>query len=119
MDSRRVTFRTHGKTVFATIDDCETDALQVFTEKYVAHFTSSLALIPSMYDERFIMPTSFTAKAQCSIDDKFDYEAGKKIALDRLTKKYHRSLNRHLANILCTMDNALMMLNKDLEGKNF
>lgn len=66
-------------------------------------------------DERFYMPCKFTGIAKCSVDDEFDEEVGKRIARQRATELYQRSLWKHIRNIYDSLTVAMI----EMEGKLF
>ena len=113
MNNNRVIFKVipEHRIVKAEINDCEFDAISEFNRKFLAHSTSSLAL-STFYcrDEKFLMPNTFSVVVRCHPVDKFDEEKGKRLALDRLADKYTKSLNKHLDNILISLDKSLERL---------
>lgn len=113
MNNNRVIFKVMPahRIVKAEINDCEFDAIREFNRKFLAHSTSSLTLAPvNSYDEKFIMPNTFSVVVRCHPDDEFDEEVGKRLALNRLADKYTKSLNKHLENILNAIDESLYEL---------
>ena len=113
MNNNRVIFKVipEHRIVKAEINDCEFDAISEFNRKFLAHSTSSLTLAPAnYYDEKFMMPNTYSVVVRCHPDDEFDEEKGKRLALDRLADKYTKSLNKHLDNILISLDKSLERL---------
>ena len=113
MNNNRVIFKVipEHRIVKAEINDCEFDAISEFNRKFLAHSTSSLTLAPATsYDEKFMMPNTYSVVVRCHPDDEFDEEKGKRLALDRLADKYTKSLNKHLDNILISLDKSLERL---------
>lgn len=110
MNNNRVIFKVipEHRIVKAEINDCEFDAISEFNRKFLAHSTSSLTLAPAnIYDEKFMMHNTYSVVVRCHPDDEFDEEKGKRLALDRLADKYTKSLNKHLGNILNSLDKCL------------
>ena len=92
--------------VRAVISGCEFDALLAFNKKFMLPSTTCLALDITFgheSDEKFTMPHQFSAVARCHAEDEWDEEIGKKIALKKLSEKYNKSLDKHLANMFDTM----------------
>lgn len=113
MNNNRVIFKVipEHRIVKAEINDCEFDAISKFNRKFLAHSTSSLTLTPAnCYDEKFMMQNTYSVVVRCHPDDEFDEEKGKRLALDRLADKYTKSLNKHLDNILISLDKSLERL---------
>ena len=113
MNNNRVIFEVipEHRIVKAEINDCEFDAISKFNRKFLAHSTSSLTLTPAnCYDEKFMMQNTYSVVVRCHPDDEFDEEKGKRLALDRLADKYTKSLNKHLDNILISLDKSLERL---------
>lgn len=113
MNNNRVIFKVfpEHRIIKAEIDDCMFDAINEFNRKFLAHSTSSLAL-STFYckGEKFLMPNTYSVVVRCHPDDEFDEEKGKRLALDRLADKYTKSLNKHLDNILISLDKSLERL---------
>lgn len=113
MNNNRVIFKVfpEHRIVKAEINDCMFDAINEFNRKFLAHSTSSLAL-STFYcrGEKFLMPNTYSVVVRCHPDDEFDEEKGKRLALDRLADKYTKSLNKHLDNILISLDKSLERL---------
>lgn len=113
MNNNRVIFKVfpEHRIIKAEINDCMFDAINEFNRKFLAHSTSSLAL-STFYckGEKFLMPNTYSVVVRCHPDDEFDEEKGKRLALDRLADKYTKSLNKHLDNILISLDKSLERL---------
>ena len=113
MNNNRVIFKVfpEHRVIKAEINDCMFDAINEFNRKFLAHSTSSLAL-STFYckGEKFLMPNTYSVVVRCHPDDEFDEEKGKRLALDRLADKYTKSLNKHLDNILISLDKSLERL---------
>ena len=113
MNNNRVIFKVipEHRIVKAEINDCAFDAISEFNRKFLAHSTSSLILATAnYYDEKFMMPNTYSVVVRCHPVDKFDEEKGKRLALSRLADKYTKSLNKHLENILNAIDESLYEL---------
>ena len=117
MNNNRVIFKVfpEHRIIKAEINDCMFDAINEFNRKFLAHSTSSLALSAchrrnQKFNEKFIMPDTFSVVVKCHPVDKFDEEKGKRLALNRLADKYTKSLNKHLENILNAIDESLVEL---------
>lgn len=104
--------------VKCTVDNCRNDAIDNFNRKFLSTATSDLWVL-AYESEKFVMPNKFTAVARCHPEDEFDEEAGKRIAFAKLNKKYHRSVDRHLANIMTALDNTLKTMDKYFEKRTF
>lgn len=113
MNNNKVIFKVfpEHRIIKAEINDCMFDAINEFNRKFLAHSTSSLAL-STFYcrGEKFLMPNTYSVVVRCHPDDEFDEEKGKRLALDRLADKYTKSLNKHLDNILISLDKSLERL---------
>ena len=113
MNNNRVIFKVfpEHRIIKAEINDCMFDAINEFNRKFLAHSTSSLAL-STFYckGEKFLMPNTYSVVVRCHPDDEFDEEKGKRLAIDRLADKYTKSLNKHLDNILISLDKSLERL---------
>ena len=122
MNNNRVIFKVfpEHRIIKAEINDCMFDAINEFNRKFLAHSTSSLAL-STFYckGEKFLMPNTYSVVVRCHPDDEFDEEKGKRLALDRLADKYTKSLNKHLDNILISLDNSLERLAEYLSGYEY
>ena len=113
MNNNRVIFKVfpEHRVIKAEINDCMFDAINEFNRKFLAHSTSSLALSTFFCrGEKFLMPNTYSVVVRCHPDDEFDEEKGKRLALDRLADKYTNSLNKHLDNILISLDKSLERL---------
>lgn len=93
--------------VIATIKDIAYDPMNVFNQKFMAHSTSDIMLLGGYDNQKFMMPHSMKAVARCIPDDEFSVEKGKQIARKKLTEKYNRSLDRHIAHIAKAMKKSL------------
>lgn len=96
--------------VVAQISNIKYDAINEFSDRFVAHATSSFCVTPTWnfkYDQKFVMPNSMKAVARCIPEDEFSVEKGKQIALKKLSEKYNNSLDRHLAHISKAMRKCL------------
>lgn len=102
--------------VIATIRGIAYDPIDVFNTKFMAHSTSDIAIGTTYnYNQKFLMPYSMKAVARCIPDDEFSVEKGKQIALKKLSEKYNRSLDRHLAHIAQAMQKSMDKMNAYLE----
>lgn len=84
--------------VIARIDNCENDAYNVLSKACKGK------LLITEYAVK-IAP-KFTAVAKCHPDDTFDVEEGKKIARERVIKKYNKAMARVLAEFECVLDSC-------------
>ena len=65
--------------------------------------------------EALVINDTFTAKAQCSPDDTFDAEIGKKIAYSRAVAKVNKAKKRTLTNFVAENQKMLQALVRDAE----
>jgi len=102
MNKNKVTYKVFPEQgiVTAEISGCWYDAINIINERFMPNVTSALRIDLNNDNERFFMPKKFKAVAKCHPDDKFDEEVGKRVALNKLTDIYHRSLNTHLVNFM-------------------
>ena len=124
MDNTRVEYKVipEKRIVIANIYGTEHDAIDIFNGKFFANTTSALSIVREYWNHdngRFTMPRSFKAVARCHPEDVFDEEKGKKIALNKLSEKYNRSLDKHLANIMLVLDRTLKTMDHYFEGRTF
>lgn len=103
MDKTKVEYKVHPEhgIVVATINYCRNDAVEYFTKQFLMQATSQL-MMETCYTwdvKKAAMPKSFKAVARCHAEDTFDEETGKRIALSKLTKKYHNALCKRIAYI--------------------
>lgn len=120
MKNERVTYQVFSSGVIkATIKDCRLDAINVLNDKFIAHSTSCLYVGANKFDDRYLMPYSFTAIAKCSPEDEFDVERGKQIALSRLSEKYEKSLNKRLARFMLNLDKSLQKMDEYFKTHTF
>lgn len=107
--------------VVAIIRPYRYDALDEFNKKYMAQSISGIK-IETTWDstsEHFDMPAKLTAVARCHPEDTFDEEQGKRIAYNKLRKKYNASINKRLYKILTCLHKSIKLLDADLEGRDF
>ena len=123
MENSRVEYKVipEQRIVIAKINNIEDDAINFFNKKFLANITSSIHVTNNWYkdDEKFIMPRSLKCVARCHPDDVFDEEVGKRIALKKLSEKYNRCLDKHLAHFLVSFDKTLKIMDKYFEGREF
>lgn len=107
--------------VRAVISDCKFDALFAFNKKFMFPSTTCLTMDIAFgheSDEKFTMPHQFSAVARCHAEDEWDEEIGKKIALKKLSEKYNKSLDKHLANMFDTMISVMDKMSVYLGDRN-
>lgn len=121
MKNARVKFKVfeNDGVVKATISGCELDAINVFNDKFIAHATSCLYVGANKFDDRYLMPRTFTAIAKCAPDDEFDVERGKQIAMSRLSEKYEKALNKRLARYMLNLDKSLQKMDEYFKTHTF
>lgn len=121
MDNTRVEYKVIPEKgiVIAKIGGTYWDAMEAFNRKFLSTSTSSLEINNFGRDEKFCMPYMFKAVARCHPEDIFDEEKGKRIALNKLSEKYNRSLDKHLANIMLALDKTLKNMDHYFEGRTF
>lgn len=124
MDINRVEFQeipSQG-VVIARIRGTRYDAIDLINKKFVAHATSKIIIEPASYggtDNRYLMPNSYKAVARCHPDDTYNFETGKRIALNKLIDTYHSGLDRRYALFLEDMDKVLKKMDVYFEGRTF
>ena len=111
MDKRKVKYfvdEANG-VVVATINNCNYDAVDFINEKFINGVRNCLWFGSCRKNgERYYMQDTYKAIAKCNKDeDTFDAEIGKRLALSRLTDKYHKSLNKRIANFIEDLDTVL------------
>lgn len=111
MDKRKVKYfvdEANG-VVVATINNCNYDAVDFINEKFINGVRNCLWFGSCRKNgERYYMQDTYKAIAKCNKDeDTFDAEIGKRLALSRLTDKYHKSLNKRIANFIEDLDSVL------------
>ena len=111
MDKRKVKYfvdEANG-VVVATINNCSYDAVCFINEKFINGVRNCLWFEATYKNgERYRMQDTYKAVAKCNKDeDTFDAEIGKRLALGRLTDKYHKSLNKRIANFIEDLDKVL------------
>ena len=121
MDNTRVEYKVIPEKgiVIAKIWGTNFDAIDAFNKKFLSTASSSLDLSVFGRNEKFHMPYTFKAVSRCHPEDIFDEEKGKRIALNKLSEKYNRSLDKHLANIMLALDKALKGIDHYFEGRTF
>ena len=121
MDNTRVDYKVMPEQgiVIAKIVGTSFDAMDAFNRKFLSTATSALDLNAYARDEKFHMPYAFKAVARCHPEDTFDENKGKRVALNKLSDKYNRSLDKHLANIMLALDKALKNMDLYFEGRTF
>lgn len=87
----------------AVLENCHHDALCKIDK--IMHNTN-FYFDPSsrMMMERYLMPDTFRVIVTCDPRDEYDFEIGKKIAKERLMKKYYNSLDKRM--VMFTSDLA-------------
>lgn len=111
MDKRKVKYfvdEANG-VVVATINNCSYDAVDFINTKFIDGVRQCLWFGSGYKNgERYYMQDTYKAIAKCNKDeDTFDAEVGKRIALGRLTDKYHNSLNKRIHNFIEDLDKVL------------
>ena len=104
-----------NRVVIATIDDCRWDAIDKINKKFIHQATSKMEI--SSFISDMLMPNRFKAVARCCPEDEWDENVGKRLACERLTKKYEKSLNRRMARFMVDMNKVIDEMSKYLEGK--
>lgn len=70
-----------------------------------------------------LMNKRYTAKATCDDEDEFDVEVGKKIALERVKKKYFAALDRRIINYYNSLKQEVGVIydffHRNSEGENY
>lgn len=124
MNTNNVEYRVYAEKgiVIAMIRPNSNEALEEFNNKYMAQSTSGIELGFNWWNSTFMhfaMPNKLTAVAKCHPEDTFDEELGKRIALNKLRKKYNTSKNKRLYKMLECLHKAVKLLDADLEGRDF
>ena len=123
MDINRVEFQEIPSKgiVIARIRGTRYDAIDLINQKFVAHATSKILIECNDYKDsnRYLMPASYKAVARCHPDDTYDFEMGKRIALNKLIDTYHSGLDRRFALFLEDMDKVLKNMDEYFEGRTF
>ena len=96
MDKQRVQYFVDekNKVVVASINGCKYDSVYVING-IINNVSSKISFDPS-YDSELLMRDSYKAVAKCDNEDEFNVEIGKKIALEKLIDRYHKSLNNRI-----------------------
>ena len=119
MDKTKVEYKVHPEhgIVIATICGCRADAIAYFNKQFLVQTTSQLELdyFWNWDVKKAAMPDSFKAIARCHEEDTFDEETGKRIALSKLTKKYHNALCKRVAYINKSLIKATQLCENYLE----
>ena len=107
--------------VVAIIRPGTCDAINEFNKKYMAQTTAGIELDFgwNKASDHFAMPAKLTAVAKCHPEDTFNEELGKRIAFNKLRKKYNESMNKRLYKILTCLHKSVKLLDADLEGRDF
>ena len=107
--------------VVAIIRPCPGEAIEEFNTKYMAQTTSGVGIYCRINKagDHFAMPAKLTAVAKCHPEDTFNEELGKRIAFNKLRKKYNESMNKRLYKILTCLHKSVKLLDADLEGRDF
>ena len=71
------------------------------TKLYLVLYSSDVV---EQFMDRYSDDRSFVGIAQCSPEDTFDKEVGKKIAFDRLREKEHRMINKFTFFVMDWLD---------------
>ena len=123
MNANNVEYRVYADKgiVVAIIRPDAYEALEEFNNKYMAQSTSGIKLgfNWSSTSPHFGMPKKLTAVAKCHPEDTFNEELGKRIAFNKLRKKYNESKNKRLYKILECLHKSIKLLDADLEGRDF
>ena len=75
--------------VIARIDGCKEDVLKVIEKQ----FGKSLLIVNP---DDFSLRDSYRGVAMCHPEDEFSVEEGKRVAREKMLKKYNRDFNRHI-----------------------
>lgn len=122
MDNQQVKYIVdeENKVVIAEIDSCWYDAERMLNDKFVVNVTSGMRIeAPWMAKSKFAMNKKYKAVARLHPDDTWDEKRGKDIACDKLTEKYHRSINKRLAMYAHDFRKIADEIDKYLESKKF
>ena len=111
MDKRKVSYFVdeNNGVVVATIKNCHYDAVDFINENFISNVRNCLWFGSTYkHSERYHMQDTYKAIAKCNKEeDAFDVEFGKRLALGRLTDKYHKSLNKRIHNFIEDLDKVL------------
>lgn len=75
--------------VVAALGDCQYDACNK-----LAKLTDELDCV--VYQDKYKMPNNLRATAICHADDVFDVEVGKRIAKEKLMKRYYKHFDQKI-----------------------
>lgn len=94
-----------NKVVVATIIGCRYDAIDKINS--LISNVSSYEYLDVYFKSKLLMNDTYKAVAKCDDEDEFDEEIGKKIAMDKLTERYHKSLNNRIVKFIEMFDKVL------------
>ena len=122
MDNRRVKhiIDKDNNVVVAEINDCYYDAMALLNHKFVKNVTSGMCVSPTCANNcKFEMNPTYRAVAHLHPEDEWNEKRGKDIAIDKLTEKYHHSMNKRLALFAEDFRKIADEIDAYLESKNF
>lgn len=120
MDNNRVTYVVDKQNAVcvAEIKDTAFAAEDVLNDRLIPSVTSGFRVnnsIVSKYDMNY----KYRAVAKLHPDDVWDEERGKKIANDKLTERYHNSINKRLAKYASDFRKIADNIDKYLADRHF
>lgn len=122
MNNQRVNFiiDKDNNVVVAEINNCYNDAMELLNHKFVKNVTSRMFVLVDDSDKsKLAMNGNYRAVARLHPDDEWDETRGKNIACDKLTEKYHHSMNKRLALYADNFRKIANEIDAYLESKNF
>ena len=102
------------KKIVATLSGTSEDALK----KMRKLFSGKGFLEGCTFDKKYLMPKSFRAVACLNEEDEWDEEEGKKVAKDKLMRKYYESYDSKFSMLMDDL-NSLMNNVSDYNKKIF
>lgn len=120
MDNNRVTYVVdkQNKVCVAEIKDVAFAAEDMLNDRIIPCVTSGFRVHNSMIS-KYNMNYNYKAVAKLHPDDVWDEERGKKIANDKLTERYHNSVNNRLAKYASDFRKIADSIDKYLADRHF
>lgn len=120
MNAELVTFKEFKEQgiVKAIIYDCQWDAVEKIRVCIMQPATSHMTIDP-MWKSDYMMRKSYSAIAKCAPGDTYDFEVGKTIALNKLSEKYNKAINRRVALFVKHMTKAIECANTFLAKQKY
>lgn len=120
MDNNRVSFVVdeQNKVCVAEINNCKFDAERMLNDRFIPCVTSGFT-ISNQYHDKHNLNYKYKAVAKLHPDDTWDEERGKKIANDKLTERYHNSINKRLAKYAGDFRKIADSIDKYLADRHF